>query len=802
MGVRNQLARPVRRAMAVAVMSACASSAFAIEFETEGGWRGSVNTTIGISSAWRMQAPDKTLIMAKNAAAAGEVPGFIPAQTYPGYDTSALTAAGGASGALIQNTIATLIATTPVNTTPGLGAVLTAKAVAGNVAQGVSPVTKVSLGTALAMAGVPVANIPAMIGNTTTGVAVAASQVLAQAGVSAATLANPAYIGAIAAKAIGGLGGMVAAQKGLAAGYLGGAPTDDADLSYKKGDRYSTNLKVLTEVSLQKNDSGALLRVKGWYDEALKNGNMTYGHQANGYQTGTPMSDNGFALLNRFDGLALLDAYVYSGFEAAGQPLQVRLGRQAVNWGESLYIQGVNQLTPLDITALRRAGTEVKEALLPVWSITGNLGLPMGASMEGFYQFKWEPHNIDTCGTYLSPVGLSLGSNAGQCNMATSIGFGGLSNKWSYLGSAATPTQAGPFYDSVKEINHPDPSNGGQWGLSLHFPVAALDTEFGLYAMNIHSRTPILSGKVGSLFDLYGTTLALRNPNQTMLGFWEYPEDIKIYGLSAATTAMGWSVGAELSLQKDVPVQVNGNDMLIAGLAGGSSSYTAWGPAGARVNAARATMAPGTSAQNGAYLQGYDRYDKTQFQINGVYLLPALLGATNGQLIAETGFQWNNVPKNDGTVTRYGRSFIYGFGSNPLFGSTNAATALAGNTAGDNCTSGLNYSSTNPQPTGCLNDGYVNDFAWGYRIKASLDYPNFMETSWTATPSVFWAHDVKGYSMDSQFNEGRKVLAIGLRMSLNKVHTLDFNFTTYADSAKYDATRDRDNVSVAYSYTF
>ena len=45
-------------------------------------------------------------------------------------------------------------------------------------------------------------------------------------------------------------------------------------------------------------------------------------------------------------------------------------------------------------------------------------------------------------------------------------------------------------------------------------------------------------------------------------GFWEYPEDIQIYGLTAATTLAGWSVAAEASFQKDVPVQINGNDLL------------------------------------------------------------------------------------------------------------------------------------------------------------------------------------------------------------------------------------------------
>src|SRR4029453_19443057 len=44
--------------------------------------------------------------------------------------------------------------------------------------------------------------------------------------------------------------------------------------------------------------------------------------------------------------------------------------------------------------------------------------------------------------------------------------------------------------------------------------------------------------------------------------YWEYPEDIQIYGISLATNLFGWSVSLEASRQLNVPVQVNGNDLL------------------------------------------------------------------------------------------------------------------------------------------------------------------------------------------------------------------------------------------------
>ena len=52
------------------------------------------------------------------------------------------------------------------------------------------------------------------------------------------------------------------------------------------------------------------------------------------------------------------------------------------------------------------------------------------------------------------------------------------------------------------------------------------------------------------------------------VGFWEYPEDIQIYGISAATNLFSTSVSAEVSYQMDVPVQINGNDLVGAGVLG------------------------------------------------------------------------------------------------------------------------------------------------------------------------------------------------------------------------------------------
>jgi Protein of unknown function (DUF1302) len=723
------------KATAAAVMAACASSAMAWEYSTDGGWDISVSTTVSASAAWRVEERDKSLISADDALAAGLAP-------------------------------------------PVAGSYNSAAAIIG-------------------------------------------------------------------ARALG---------------YLGGSKTDAASLNYDTGDRYQTLFKFITDLEFKKGDTGGLIRVKGWYDQALNDEVVPFGHQntafagAIGSASATtalparPYSDENFAPLNRFDGLYLLDAYAYTSFDLGDSPMQVRVGRQAVNWGESVFIQGVNQLAPLDISALRRAGTEIKEALLPVWALTANVGLGNGMSLDAYYQLKWEPTNVDSCGTYWAPAesrvgtyGARYGAAANQrgCSMATAL----LGSSPAYYNgfTALQPFGVGTAEQGVESFA--EPKNGGQWGLSFRFPVEAIDTEFGIYAMNIHSRVPVVNTRTATTAQITAlapiilgvgnlpngvpaaavpaanntrvsvATLTLAGQVGAAGGGWTYPEDIKIFGISAATTIMDISVGLELSHQQDVPVQVNGSDLLnsAVGYGTGRLLQTAGAIATAGGNAAvgGATTAAGTAALanngpltarflaagDGAFVRGYDLFDKTQLQINGVGSLPGILGATNGLVIAEAAAQWNNIPAAGlGAQPRYGKAFILGVGQTNSYGPTSPFAV--------GCAAAIGTNVGNPQPQGCGTEGYVTDFSWGYRVRLSLDYPAFLGSSFVFTPSIFWAHDVDGVSMDGQLNEGKKTISLGAKFNLNKAHDLQFTYTTYSNSAKYDLFRDKDNASISYTYSF
>ena len=663
-------------------------------------------------------------------------------------------------------------------------------------------------------------------------------------------------------------GTAVGAGDGLAGNHAG----DIGDLNYAKGDVFSMPFKLISDVEVKHGRFGGLVRIKAWYDEALNGNDVRIGNGANGFngvRTYGPtlpncfpgvsppaalvncvptspagqniwpkdkLSDKGFEDEQKFDNVYLLDAYAYGSFDVGESDLQLRLGNQVINWGESVFIQGVNQIDPIDVPAARRAGAELKEFLLPVWAAYANWGFNFG-SIEAFYQLKWNNTSIDGCDTYWSGTHGAVSADPGVCGVVTvansylgsGVAGGPSSPLIPQLGSEVYGQATGLYVPLTKGV---EPSDNGQFGIAFRFPVEAIDTEFGFYAMNIHNRTPVLDLTIGTTpadvvrnygqatYDalkaggLITATGAWVGGLQTALpytaalvsasthgavalkpatGHFVYPEDVQIYGVSAATNLVGWSVSAEASYQKDVPVGTNGNDLLL-------SMLTGFGPLGDR---ARTALAAG----EGTKLDGWDRFDKTQFQVNTVKTFANILGAGNVALVAEVGMQDNNVPDNTKGAVRYGRNSVFGFGSNPDLAAQLAISG--GNTCSPTFVGApvpITNNFYNAQPMGCKNKGYVTDFSWGYRLRMNADYFSVFGSGVTMTPSVFWSDDVEGVSMDSTFNEGRQTLGLGLKFNYNKKYTLDLNYVTYTNqtttAGPYDPSFDRDYYSVAATVTF
>ncbi|MCB1667468.1 MAG: DUF1302 domain-containing protein [Pseudomonadales bacterium] len=558
---------------------------------------------------------------------------------------------------------------------------------------------------------------------------------------------------------------------------------DEGNLNYDKGDRFSTLAKVITEVEFSKDNWGGLLRAKAWYDYTLNEEDVNYGNQPNGFNnfalngdTSTdrePLSDDGFDQELRFDGTSILDAFVYGNFYIGDSALQVRVGKQVLNWGESLYFQGVNVMVPIDVPSFRKPGAELKEVFLPTEMISASLDLPNGDTIEAFYQWKWRETPIEAgCGNYWSAAVGNLTRSPNACGSAITLVPGG---------SGPAGVVAPAYYGTI-DVDAPD--DDGQFGIAYYWRPEFTDAEIGFYAAQIHMRTSTL-GLAFAIDDGNPNT----NPSMGMgtgvsfNSLWEYVEDVEIFGISYAGNPWGWSVSAELTHHKDVPAQLDGNDLL-------NSSFGA-GPLAAEVGALVTQAAiEGRSENNPTIYHGYDLTDKTQFQINALKVGKDIFGGIFGEdqylFVAEAAWQWNDldISNKDGSH-RYNRGFQWGAGPNVGYGNTSSLCASARNNGG--CDDA---------------GGYTTNFAWGYRASLRLQYNNVLLNGLTMFPSLFWSHDVEGYSVDNAILEDRTAINLGLKFEYFKKYTVDFNYAIFGDNADFDTLRDRDFYSVTFGVTF
>ncbi len=548
-------------------------------------------------------------------------------------------------------------------------------------------------------------------------------------------------------------------------GGRSGSSHDDGNLNFDNGDVFSTIAKVSGEVQLKRGNFGGFVRAKGWYDYTLENKGVSHGSSANGYQPGAKLNDKDFDRLSRFSGAELTDVYGFWSGDVGSSPLSVKVGQHVVNWGESLFIQGINQFGAVDVAAARRPGAEVKEILLPIPQISASLGVTDNLSFEGFYQLRWRKNVLDGCGTYWS---ISDVYNCSDRGVAIGAGpLGAFPDSTLYSSPGGLPAPFGSFTNAVlQNAGDKEPKDSGQYGLAARYFANSIATEFGAYYVNYHQRSPIVS----VLFDASAPGSTFSAANNRIQYVWDWSaENIKVFGLSASTGIAGWSVFGEISHTKDVPVQINGLDLL-RGAANGA------GPLGSLAV---------TPRNLGILFAGYERKDKTQLQVSALKIFPQVAAAETLVVAGEVGVQhWSGIG-DPSTSLRYGRAFVYG----------QAATSTLP------CAGGGATGTGNGNPSYCENEGFATTSAWGYRMRAELSYPGLL-AGVNVKPRVFWSHDVKGYSADSTFNEGRMALGLGLRFDYLSRYYADLSYNKFADSAKYDVFHDRDFASVVVGMNF
>ena len=623
-------------------------------------------------------------------------------------------------------------------------------------------------------------------------------------------------------------------------GYGRNVNFDDGNINSRQWNPFTTTANVTSELQLTWQNYGAFFRAKGYYDYW---GAHQQGTRSAGYGT-RPLDDaargNGVTDNNNGagHGIKLLDAFAYGNFNVGDQTLNVRLGNQVVNWGESLILQGgINSFQPIDLSALRTPGAQLKEAYVPNPMIYAQLTLPANFGVEAFYEFGWNRTRLDACGTFFS---FTDGFCEGGMYLMNGVEYG-------HPSPLGGPSQSTPGV-FIPRIASEYASNSGQWGVKGSYYADWLNdgTDLGVYFTNYHTSLPIATftsqGFISSAASCAIAANAIIGPitaapgtaglcNGPLLGaalligagagpglrtLAQYPEDIHMLGMSFNTTLAdflnGTALSGELAYSPNMPFQVADTTLNANSLANAVTDQVIdWinDPvnAGASIDdavAAAAGFTPTTWLTNGRPLTapggvnpGYDRHHVLTGQIYTISTLPTsnpvaeFLGANIMPLIANVGFQYVNGANRNLAV--------------PMSPSYNDNALADFMLASGRCPGGPATTINNVTSVSCPGAQFATPFSWGYRLIAIAQYDNAFNTAWSIAPAIQWAHDVGGYSAGPTgpgFVAGKKTVSLGVTATLRNQWSVSANWTSSFGNEFQNTNYDKDFAQFNVSYAF
>ena len=613
---------------------------------------------------------------------------------------------------------------------------------------------------------------------------------------------------------------------------------DDGNLNYDKGDLINNTAKITSELALQYKRFGLFVRGTAFYDFENNDGDRAR----------TELSDDAIDLVGK--DAELLDAYVTMDFDLAEMPGQIRVGSQVLSWGESTFIQnGINVINPFAVSKLRVAGAELKEGLVPVGMVSASISPTENITFEAFYQYDWQEVVIDPPGSYWSTndfvgeggnkVMLGFGDVADQGNSSpedTLLGVPRASNIYaddsgqygiamrvfapglndtefgfyymnyhsrlplisSWTGDVDGFTAAGTISAVTPTIIGTVIAAGGDptGAIATYTPVigAAAATAIAGSTAQAYAASGGDAATAGAAGGTAATAYATDAYAKTARYQIEYPEDIKLYGVSFNTLLQksGIALQGEISHRRDVPLQLDDIELILATLEPlGIASVL--GPVGnAPLDPSYSqfdTVTPyDINVLNGGesvYIQGYDLFDVTQAQMTVTKLFGPTLGASQFTFVSEVGITHvHNMPSKD-------ELRLNGPGT-PVSGNSNHALdksiyPLASHPGKD------------AEPAGAFADAN----SWGYRMIAKLDFNNAIGAV-TLSPRIAWAHDVNGTTPGpgGNFIDGRKAVTLGLGANYQNQWTADLSYTDYFGAGRYNLVNDRDFVAFNIKYSF
>jgi len=557
---------------------------------------------------------------------------------------------------------------------------------------------------------------------------------------------------------------------------------DNGNLNYGRWDLTSLSARVTHELQLDWRNLGFFGRAYYFYDTAVMDigGDRTHFTNSARRRAGWDFE--------------LLDYYLNADVEVLDRPVNIRIGSQVLNWGESTFIQnGINVINPVDVTQLRVAGAELRDALLPIPAIDLNVAITDQLSVEGFYQLYWENTEVEPMGTYFSTSDL-----VGPGGYVVYLGFGlppiphdvppwfpGCGFPENRNNPNCQPPSSTPTGLAVPRGRDNKPSHQGQGGIAVRYFAPELrDTEFGLYWTHFHSRLPVLSGRSGDLQDFIFGDYASSGSY-----FREFPENIDSFGASFNTEVgppgLGIAIQGEASFKPNQPLQVDDVELLFSALSPIDPfvAGSAVGPDGKPVGLPIFGRSQLGSVEPLTYIRGYRRRSVFQWQYTVTALLGPTLGTDQMVFLGEMGGTWvpNLQPESE---LRYEGPGTFTSG-NPFFTETYLTNVKR---------------TIQPATT---TDGFADEFSWGYRLVWRGDLLNAVGPV-NLFPILAFQHDVQGTTPSPILNfvDDRKTVTVRLDATYLGRWSASLAYTNYFDGKDFNLINDRDFVSLAASYSF
>lgn len=300
---------------------------------------------------------------------------------------------------------------------------------------------------------------------------------------------------------------------------------DDGDRNFDRG-LISNRLDLLSEFDVTYRDFGVRVSGAAWYDTVY---NRSNDNSSPGTVNQTSVGHDRFTDATReLHGrdVELLDAFAFGKVDLDESTVSFRAGRHSLQWGESLFF-GANGIAggmaPVDIVkALSVPNTQFKELIRPVPQLSGQYQINANVSIGAYYQLGWEKNRFPGAGSYFATTD-------------------------TFDEGAETLRYFGPF--AARKASDVEARDSGQGGVQVRFRLE--DTDFGVYAIRYHDKSPQLYFRNF----VSGTPRGVNLPGQY---YYVYPEDIRAFGASFSHTIGIVNLAGEASFRDNMPLASSG----------------------------------------------------------------------------------------------------------------------------------------------------------------------------------------------------------------------------------------------------